>query len=213
LMDGGGSVLSPRSALSLQFGHQWTHLTPDHFMGFGIMSEDYRAFDVRYHSGGIRGYGSYLLWIPERRFAVALLANATSELTSAAHCIVDAVLDPDVVEQPNLRTDPSTWRRYEGDYVMTEANGYQTHLRVRLNDDKLMAAVSDPADPSFFYLTELVQSYLDTFRMDSNDDGRTNLDFTFCSRSGNPGLQMWMRNRALVGERQLIPRTVGSRRP
>ncbi len=213
LMDGGGSVLSPRSALSLQFGHQSTHLTPDHFMGFGIMSEDYRALDVRYHSGGIRGYGSYLLWIPERRFAVALLANATSELTSAAHCIVDAVLEPDEVEEPDLTTDPSTWRRYEGEYLMTEGNGYQTNLRVYLDDNKLMAKVTDPADPSFLYVTELVQSYLDTFRMDSNDDGRTDLDFTFCPRSGNPGLQMWMRNRALVGERQLIPRTVGSRRP
>ncbi len=95
---------------------------------------------------------------------------------------------------------------------MTEANGYQTQLRVRLNDDKLMALVTDPADSSFSYLTELVQAYLDTFRLDSNDDGRTDLDFTFCSRAGKPGIQTWMRNRQIVGERQLTPRTVASRR-
>jgi CubicO group peptidase (beta-lactamase class C family) len=213
LMDGGGPVLSSRSAVSMQANQQWTHLTPDQFMGFGIMSEDYRGLDVRYHPGGIRGYGSCLLWVPQRRFAVAVLANATSKMTGAAHCIVDAVLEPDAVTQPDLTTDPSTWRRFEGNYVMTEANGYQTHLRVYLTDDRLMAAVTDPADPSFFYLTELVQAYLDTFGLDSDADGWTDLDFTFCSRGGKPGFQVWMRNRQIVGERQLVPRTVGSRRP
>ena len=213
LMDGGGPVLSTRSALSMQANQQWTHLRPDQFMGFGIMSEDYRGLDVRLHPGGIRGYGSCLLWVPQRRFAVALLANATSELTSAAHCIVDAVLDPEDAEQPDLKTDPSTWRRYEGEYLMTEANGYQTLLEVHLDDDRLMATITDPADPSFFYLTELIQAYLDTFRLDSNADGSPDLDFTFCSRGGKPGFQMWMRNRQIVGERQLIPRAVGSRRP
>jgi CubicO group peptidase (beta-lactamase class C family) len=213
LMDGGGPVLSSRSAVSMQANQQWIHLKPDQFTGFGIMSEDYRGLDVRYHPGSIRGYGSCLLWVPKRRFAVALLANATSELTSAAHCIVDAVLDPDEVEQPDLTTDPSTWKRYEGDYLMTEANGYQTLLRVFLDDDRLMAAITDPADPSFFYRTELIQAYLDTFRLDSNADGSPDLDFTFCSRGGKPGFQMWMRNRQIVGERQLTPRAVRSRRP
>jgi len=213
LMDGGGPVLSSRSALSMQFGHQWTHLTPDHFMGFGIMSEDYRGLDVRYHPGRIKGFGSSLLWVPQRRFAVALLANATSDLSSAAHCIVNAVLDPDPVEQPDLTTDPSTWRRYEGDYVMTETTGYKTHLQVFLDGDRLMSVVTDPADPSFIYLTELFQAYLDTFRLDSNADGRADLDFTFCARGGKPGFQMWMRNSQIVGERVLSPRTGGSRRP
>ena len=213
LMDGGGPVLSSRSAMAMQANQQWMHLTPDQFMGFGIMSEVYRGLDVRYHPGGIRGFGSCLLWVPQRRFAVAVLANATSEMTGAARCIVDAVLDPDEVEQPDLMTDPLTWRRYEGDYLMIEANGYQTHLRVSLINDRLMAAVTDPADPSFLYVTELVQAYLDTFRLDSDGDGWTDLDFTFCSLGGRPGIQRWMRHRAIVGERRLVPRTVGSRRP
>jgi hypothetical protein len=96
---------------------------------------------------------------------------------------------------------------------MTEESGYQTLLRVRLDDQKLMAAITDPADPTFHYLTELDQEYLDTFRLDSNDDGIPDLDFTFCSRSGKPGFQVWMRNRRIVGERQLVPRTVRGRRP
>ncbi len=86
-------------------------------------------------------------------------------------------------------------------------------FEVHLDDDRLMATITDPADPSFLYRTELVQAYLDTFRLDSNADGSPDLDFTFCSRGGKPGFQMWMRNRQIVGERRLIPRTVGSRRP
>ena len=213
LMDGGGPVLSPRSAWAMQANQQWTHLTPEQFMGFGIINDSYHGLDVRLHPGGIKGYGSCLLWVPSRRFAVAVLANSTSDFTSAARCIVDAVLDPEAVKLPDLSTDPSTWGRYEGDYLMTEANGYQTHLQVQLDDERLMAEITDPADPSFFYRTELIQAYLDTFRLDSNADGNPDLDFTFCSRNGKPGFQMWMRNRQIVGERQLVPRTVRARRP
>jgi hypothetical protein len=178
-------------------------------MGFGIMSEEYRGLDLRLHPGNITGFGSYLLWVPERRFAVALLANQTSTLTVAAQCIVDAVLEPNPVDEPDLTTDPSTWKRYEGDYLMTETNGYQTDVRVYLEGDRLMAAVVDPAVPDLVYFTELVQAYLDTFFLDSNADGTPNMDFTFCSRRGEPGFMMWMRNRFAVGERQLTPRTAG----
>lgn len=209
LMDGGGGVLSPWSASTMQDKHQWTHLTPDHFMGFGIMSEDYRGLDLRLHPGTITGFGAYLLWVPERRFAVALLANQTSTLTVAAQCIVDAVLDPNPGDEPDLTTDPSTWKRYEGDYLMTETDGYQTDFRVYLEDDRLMAAIVDPTVPNVVYLAELVQTYLDTFLLDLNADGRPDADFTFCSRRGEPGFMMWMRNRRGVGERQLTPRTAG----
>jgi CubicO group peptidase (beta-lactamase class C family) len=209
LMDGGGEVLSPWSASTMQDKHLWTHLTPDLFTGFGIMSEDYQGLDTRFHTGSIQGFGAHLLWVPERRFAVALLVNQTSTLTVAAHCIVDAVLEPDAVDEPDLTTDPLTWKRYGGDYIMTETDGYQTDFLVYLEDDRLMAAVVDPAAPNVVYLFELVQAYLDTFLLDSNADGTPDMDFTFCSRSGKPGFMMWIRNRFMVGERRLPPRTAG----
>jgi len=92
---------------------------------------------------------------------------------------------------------------------MTETDGYQTDFRVYLEDDQLMAAVVDPAAPDVVYLFELVQAYLDTFLLDSNADGTPDMDFTFCSRSGKPGFMMWIRNRFMVGERRLTPRTAG----
>jgi hypothetical protein len=92
---------------------------------------------------------------------------------------------------------------------MTETDGYQTDFRVYLEDDRLMAAIVDPTIPNVVYLAELVQTYLDTFLLDLNADGRPDADFTFCSRRGEPGFMMWMRNRRGVGERQLTPRTAG----
>jgi len=48
--------------------------------------------DLRQHGGNIPGWGSYLLWVPEERFVVAVLANTTMSMNEAAYCIVDAVL-------------------------------------------------------------------------------------------------------------------------
>jgi CubicO group peptidase (beta-lactamase class C family) len=207
LMDGGGPVLSRWSASTIQDRHQWMHHTPDQYAGFGITNEDYRGLDVRQYIGSVRGYGAHLLWVPERRFAVALLANATSTLSRAAECIVDAVLEPEEVDDQDLTTDPATWTKYLGTYAMTESNGYQTNMKVYLDGDRLMGSVTDPAVPSVAYVAELVQSYLDTFRYDTNGDGTPDLDFTFCDRAGEPGFTMWLRNRSVVGQRLLTPRS------
>lgn len=209
LMDGGGPVLSPHSAVMMQRPHQWTHFTPDRFYGYGVMIEQYEGLDVRQHGGNITGYSAYLLWVPERRFAVALLANITWSLTEAAYCIVDEVLEPTPVDPPDLSTDPSTWNRYLGDYVVTDSQGMTTEATVSLEGDRLMLTSADPANPGSW---RLWQAFLDTFVYDSDGDGSTETDLTFCSTRGKPGILKWMRNRRAVGERRLIPRAGGSRR-
>ena len=209
LMDGGGPVLSPRSAAMMQHPHQWMHYTPDLFYGFGIMIEEYQGLDVRQHGGNVTGYSTYLLWVPERRFAVALLANVTWSLNEAAYCIVDEALEPIPVDPPDLSTDPSTWKRYVGDYVITDHEGSTTKATVYLEGNQLMAWLTDPAVPESGFTSVLHQEYLDTFYYDSTGDGRIDADVTFCSTRGNPGSVKWMRNRRAVGERQNRPRTVG----
>jgi len=208
LMDGGAPVLSSRSAAAMQHPHQWTHFTPDHYYGFGIMIEDYEGLDVRQHGGNITGFSAYVLWVPERRFAVALLANVTWSLNDAAYCIVDEVLEPTPVDPPDLSTDPSTWRRYVGDYIVTDHEGSTTEATVYLAGNQLMAWLTDPAVPESGFTSILHQEYLDTFYYDSTGDGRIDADVTFCSTRGNPGSVKWMRNRRAVGERQNRPRTV-----
>ena len=211
LIDGGGPVLSPWSAATMQDPHQWTHYTPDRYYGYGVMVENYQGLDVRQHGGNVAGYGTYLLWVPDRRFVVALLTNVTSSLTAAAYCIVDEVLEPDPVEPEDLTTDPSTWGRYVGEYVLTETDGTSAPAQVYLDGSRLMASAEDPAQPGVFVTTELEQLYLDTFVFDSDGDGSPETDVTFCERKGAPGFNMWTRNRHAVGVRQLTPRS-GRRR-
>jgi CubicO group peptidase (beta-lactamase class C family) len=211
LMDGGGHVLSPSSSAAMQAPHQWTHYYPDLFYGYGVMVEDYNGLEVRQHGGNVAGYGTYLLWVPERRFAVALLANVTSSLTSAAYCIVDEVLEPEPVADPDLTTDPSTWDRYLGEYLFTDSQGESAHATVYFEGGLLMASIVDPDSGETFY-TRLQQVFLDTFLYDSNGSGQIDNgdeEVTFCSRRGEPGFMMWLRNRYSVGERQLTPRAAG----
>ena len=212
LTDGGGPVLSPWSAATMQDRHQWTHFTPDLYYGYGVMVEEYRGLDVRQHGGNVAGYGTYLLWVPDRRFVVALLTNVSSSLVSAAYCIVDEVLDPDPVEPADLTTDPATWGRYAGEYLVTETDGTSAPAQVYLDGSRLMASVEDPEAPGSLVTTELEQIYLDTFLFDSDGDGAADTDITFCEREGNPGFTMWIRNRRAVGERRLTPH-IGRRYP
>jgi CubicO group peptidase (beta-lactamase class C family) len=208
MMDGGGPVLSSRSAALLQFPHRWTNTSPDRHMGLGVMIDTYQGLDLVEYAGSIRGFGAHLMWVPDRRFAVALLANATSTLSDTARCIVDSVLDPDPVDPVDPTTDQSTWTAYVGDYVMTESNGYQTFASVYFQGDQLKMSVVDPANPNVIFVSDLVQESWDTFLFDSNGDGDQNFDFTFCRRDGSPAPVWWMRNRSVVGERQPEPRTV-----
>jgi CubicO group peptidase (beta-lactamase class C family) len=206
LTDGGGPVLSPHSAAMMQHPHQWIHYTPDLFYGYGVMIEDFEGLDVRQHGGNVPGYGTYLLWVPERRFAVALLSNITWSLNDAAYCIVDEVLEPTPVDPPDLSTDPSTWNRYLGDYVVTDSEGMTTEATVYLEGDRLMLTKVGPSGPESW---RLYQAFFDTFVYDSNGDGSTETDLTFCSTRGKPGILKWMRNRRAVGERQIKQRTAG----
>ncbi len=209
LMDGGAPVLSPGSAAAMQAQQQWLHYRPDQYYGYGVMVEDYNGLDVRQHGGNVAGYGTYLLWVPERRFAVALLANVTYSLVDAAYCIVDEVLEPTPVQPPDLRTDPSTWRPYVGDYLMTDSQGTITEAAVSLSGLQLSLSVVDPGDPDNPVIYPMYQVFRDTFVIDTDGDGATETDLTMCSRRGNPGFVMWLRNRRAVGERHLTPRTAG----
>jgi hypothetical protein len=212
LTDGGGPVLSPWSAAMMQHRHQWMHYTPDRFYGFGIMIEEYRGLDVRQHGGNVAGYGTYLLWVPERRFAVAVLANTTWSLSDAAYCIVDEVLEPPPVEAPDLSTDPSTWTRYVGDYIVTDSEGTSTEATVSLDGNRLMGSIADPAEPGHTMTVRLYQLYLDAFVYDSDDDGWADTDITFCGARGRTEIVKWVRNRRAVGERVWTPRRSADRR-
>ena len=209
LMDGGGSVLAPSSAARMQERQAWTNYTPDLFYGFGIMIQDYGVLDIRQHGGNVAGYGTYLLWVPEHRFAVATLANVTSSLIDAAYCVVDVVLPQPPIEPPSYLTAPSTWDRYAGHYDVTTSESELIDADVTLEGEHLMAVLTEVLDPSNTLTVELEQLYLDTFAFDADGNGTYDDQLTFCTRTGNPGWVMWLRNRYAVGERSQEPRAGG----
>ncbi len=206
LMDGGGAVLSPASAARMRERQVWTNYTPDLDYGFGIMADRYRGLDIRQHGGNVAGYGTYLLWVPERRFAVALLTNVTSSLTEAAYCVVDEVLEPPPAEPQDLTTDPSTWRRYRGHYDVMTSEGDAVDAEVFFADDNFMITVTETANPTNTLTVELQQLYLDTFAFDADGNGSLDQALTFCSRPGRPPQVLWIRDRNAVGTRRLPPR-------
>ncbi len=201
LMDDGVPVLHGALARRMQQPLVWTHTTPDLWYGYGIFSEDFEGLDVRQHGGNVPGWGSYLLWVPDQRFAVAVLANTFEALDESAYCIADAVLAPTGETPPPVHTDPSTWKRYRGDYGVYQYDGRRWHGNVQLSGDNLELTATFPSSPGTTKVFQLEQLYLDTFVTDTDGDGRPDLDLTFIAPSGHPPMVRWMRNRLLVGTR------------
>jgi len=202
LMEGGGPVLTQESADAMQARQVWCHYTPDMYYGYGIVNDRYNGVDVRYHDGSVIGWGTMVLWVPESRFAVAVLANTPEPLANAAFCALDAVLAPPPVDPPDLTTSPATWGRDLGHYDFTDVTGADfpadvdrsgAHLRVTLGSG---SALFDPGSALLY------QIYHDTFVVDLDGDGAAETDLTFIAGPGSPGATRWLRYRYAVGGRQ-----------
>jgi len=202
LMSGGGSVLQPASAAAMQGRQVWCHYTPDMFYGFGVVADGYNGLDIRYHDGSLVGWGTMLLWVPDRRFAVAVVANTGAPLANAAFCALDAALGTTPVDPPNLTTPPETWRRYQGGYGAMDYLGWHFTAAVRMDGADLLLDV----EPYSFLLAPgtyaMTQAFLDTFFVDSDGDGVVDTDMTFIAGGGSPPATRYMRNRYAVGNRQ-----------
>jgi CubicO group peptidase (beta-lactamase class C family) len=82
--------------------------------GYGLMTvQDCRFPIVVMHSGGLPGFGSHMLWLPEHGVGVIVLANATYAYANAiSQSMVDALLESGGL-QPR-RTPPSRYLRETG---------------------------------------------------------------------------------------------------
>jgi len=206
LMDGGGPVLAPGSAAAMQARQASLDYSPDMAYGFGVFAETYKGLDLRQHGGNVPGWGSMLIWVPSRRFAVAVLANTFESLTESAYCVVDAALAPSGPWPVDDTTDPETWDRFLGDYSMQDSLGDRLDATVAWKNGTLVMAFTDPDSPRFYYSTRMVQAYHDTFLIDGNADGSLDTDFTFVRSTPGLAPTRWLRNRSLVGERLAAPR-------
>jgi CubicO group peptidase (beta-lactamase class C family) len=214
LADGGGEVLSPTSAAAMQSIQQSMDVAPGIGYGYGIFVEPFYDLTVRQHGGNIWGWGAFLLWHPERRFAVAVLANTFQSLPNAAYCVAAEVLEPDlsvVIDTPP--PDPARWQRlFEGMYdasittpwassspypVMGELSGF--------SDEQMLLHMWDPAGhwTALWFVDHQIR---DVFLVDVDMDGSADLDLTFITSPGPPEQLKWLRMRPLVGYRQTPPR-------
>jgi len=200
-MEGGAPILSETSAAAMQAPHVWCHYGRDMYYGFGIMSDTYKNLDIKYHGGSVVGWGTQVLWVPERDFAVAVLANTPVPLSQAAACIVDAVLEPADVEPPDYSTPPDSWRPNRGAYDAVDVYLKRIDTRVTLEGEELLIHIGPGSQYLGATSTELVQIFPDTFYIDSDGNGTLDTDFTFIEGEDTPFPVEWLRHRYLVGRR------------
>jgi CubicO group peptidase (beta-lactamase class C family) len=212
LMDGGGDVLSPASAAEMQYPQVSLDLLPGQFYGYGIFTEEFESLTIKQHGGNIWGWGTYLIWEPERRFAVAVLANTFRSLAGSAYCITDAVLEPDPGPPLVDPADPSAWDRFEGSWEIFYQEGYPLLGEVvLLDEEELGLYLWDPTTPGE-QLFELEHVGFDIFLADFDGDGTPESDVSFIE-AGMPSRNNWFRNRIFVGGRQRPPIQGGHTQP
>src|SRR6185369_5958600 len=94
--------------------------------GFGLFDDDYHGNKMFEHAGGWAAYRSFTMVIPEKRFAVAVLANAANMNTAErARKIADLYLgltEPaksgkkSSKSRTAAKADPVTWNAFLGTY-------------------------------------------------------------------------------------------------
>jgi CubicO group peptidase (beta-lactamase class C family) len=222
LMHGGGDVLRPESAEAMQAPQISLDTVPGAAYGYGIVLEPYNDLLLRDHGGNVLGWGAYLLWVPERDFAVATVNNADGNMTSTLVCAMEAVLGEPLPEQEDWSTDPSTWGPYAGEYHVvdvlfgriTGAGQTEFDVDITLEDDTLSFIAPDVPDfmnPMVPFSRTLTQAALNTFVMDADLDG--NVDATWSvAFIDDPDDDLpesrWLRNRLFVGTR-IVPAVPG----
>jgi CubicO group peptidase (beta-lactamase class C family) len=210
LADGGGEVLSRDSAILMQAFHRDLDSIPGVGYGYGVFVEPFYDLTVRQHGGNIWGWGSYLLWHPQQRFAVAVLSNEFQGLPDAAYCVADYVLEPDHSAEPVYPADPERVQLIAGTYDVTVGTGWN------YSPYPVLGEVTPQGDNIFLHLWDPVSGWtalwildhvmLDTYNIDADLDGTVDLQVDFIIGAGPPEQTRWMRMRPVVGTPQLVPR-------
>ena len=200
LMDGGGTVLTEGSVAQLLGSRVGMGYRSDQQYGLGVFREEYGGLEVFQHSGFIPGWGAMLLWVPERRFAVAVLGNGPAPLTQAATCVATEILDLSSGAPPDVTTDPSWWDGFEGTYRGRDVLGRPFEAVVSRSGTRLSATITGLGVTAPFVAT-LTQQNPDVFLADADGDGIADFDLTFVRFGGSGTPARWLRNRQFVGER------------
>ena len=92
---------------------------------FGVVLGKHQGLTTVSHSGSWAGYRSYTIWVPEKRFAAAILANTSNmdtrdlalKITDLYLSTTPAPATPTSAPPPDaVKADPGTWEPFLGTY-------------------------------------------------------------------------------------------------
>ncbi|MEO8083955.1 MAG: serine hydrolase [Ardenticatenales bacterium] len=232
LMRDGGGVIAPASVAAMT-SRQMDLAMNDVAYGFGIFVERADRFGldpILSHGGNIPGWGAYVIWVPQRRFAVATLGNTTASMDRTAGCALVNVLGlidppqpgPTATPAPTPTEDVAAIARYAGDYKGMFYDGSVVETRVALSGTVLVATLVDAIGPGQDYVTVLPHQQDHIFGFDINGDNVSDLSLDFLDASGAPagvppgnGAPRWMRTRIYVATYQgpVVQPTAGAPTP
>ena len=87
--------------------------------GLGIMQFKFKGLKVYSHDGGIDGFQSFALYIPEKKIGLAITFNGfTSLMMPTIIAILDTYFenDPTIKKTPSLNLNPEELNKYLGSY-------------------------------------------------------------------------------------------------
>lgn len=134
-MDGGSPAMP--SALIARMTQPYAAIPgeTEEFYGYGLVISKAKRGLTWSHGGGRAGYGSMLVMVPEKKWAILVQTNRTgASLPKTVQAAVGMVLGPEPETTETLQpVDPDLAGRCEGVYV----NGTQ-RVELRVQDGKLM---------------------------------------------------------------------------
>lgn len=210
LMRGGAPVLSPASVQAMT-GRQMELAMGDQAYGFGVFVERGFGLDpILSHGGNIPGWGAYLIWVPERRFAVATLGNTTASMSATAGCAAEAMLglgDPNAppsTPAPTPTPDLAALAGFSGRYRGLFVDNSVVETSIAVSGTRLVATFKDAIAPGQDYVTPLPQVGPTIFLLDFNGDGAPDVTLDFLDAAGAPagGSPRWLRTRIYVATYQ-----------
>jgi CubicO group peptidase (beta-lactamase class C family) len=127
--------------------------------GYGWAIGESRGLNLISHGGGLHGFSSYLMRLPEKDFTVAVLANSLPtipELSSSglAHHIAEIYLFEQMGQQASFIEDKTVDSNVYDDYVGRYDFGSSMVLTVTKQGDRLLAQLSGQSQAEIFPRSE-----------------------------------------------------------
>ena len=142
----GGKLLSPASLAKMT-----TPFKQDYAFGLGVSTQDgHKAIT---HDGGIQGFNTSMIYYPDEKLVVAVLANINGPGAGQIAASLGKVAHGEKVILPSERKEitlpPQALQKYVGNYEMTFP-GRTIPLVITLEDGKLLAQLGQqPRFPIF----------------------------------------------------------------